>query len=151
MELFPRHVANRRRVAEPQRISRLCKLSQRHKKATEGEQYAGGITAMTPGVQQDYYRKVDAAIERAHDILDRHHVPSQKFRVHIRSLGLSNPAEQHALTISTADGSMWVTEKTFPFRCLEDIDPFGSDAFATIVSERLAELLRKMKSAGRRL
>jgi hypothetical protein len=106
---------------------------------------------MTPGVQQDYYRKVDAAIERAHNILSRHHVPPRKFRVHIRSLGLSSPAEPHALTISTADGSMWVTETSFPFRCLEDVDPFGSDAFATIVSDRLAQLLRKMKSAGRRL
>ena len=106
---------------------------------------------MTLAAQQDYFSTVDAAIARAHYILSRHRVPSRKFRVHIRSLGLSSPAEPHALTISTADGSMWVTEKSFPFQCLEDVDPFGSDAFASIVADRLAELLRKMKSAGRRL
>lgn len=106
---------------------------------------------MTAAGQMEYFDKVDAAIERAHGILTKHHVPSQKFRVHIRSLGLSSPTEPHALTISTADGSMWVTETSFPFRCLEDVDPFGSDAFSSIVSDRLKELLRKMKCAGRRL
>jgi hypothetical protein len=64
---------------------------------------------------------------------------------------LSNPAETHALTISTADGSVWVTEKSFPFRCLEDIDPFGSDAFSSIVANRAAELVRKVRHAGQRL
>lgn len=106
---------------------------------------------MFAGNQEEYYRKLDAARERANDVLIRHRLRPQKFRVHIRSTGLSSPAELHALTISTADGSLWVTEKTFPFRCLEEFDPFGSDAFATIVADRAAELVRKIRGLGRSL
>jgi hypothetical protein len=44
-----------------------------------------------------------------------------------------------------------VTETSFPFRCLEEVDPFGSDAFASIVANRMTELIRKMRSTGHRL
>lgn len=96
----------------------------------------------------EYYMKVDAAVQRAYDVLIRHNLRPQKYRIHIRAKGMSSPTEPHALTISTADGSVWVTETSFPFRCLEEIDPFGSDAFASIVNNRMTELIRKVRTAG---
>ena len=106
---------------------------------------------MTANAQEEYYRKVDAAVQRAYDVLIRHNLRPQKYRVHIRAKGFSSPTEPHALTISTADGSLWVTETSFPFRCLEEIDPFGSDAFASIVANRMTELIKKVRNTGRRL
>lgn len=106
---------------------------------------------MCAGSQEEYYRVVDAAVKRATNVLVRHHLQPQKYRVHIRSLGLSSPSELHTLTISTADGSVWVTEATFPFRCIEEEDPFGTDAFHTIVADRMKELVRKVRQSGRPL
>ncbi len=106
---------------------------------------------MLASKQQEYFSKVDAAVQRAYDVLLKHHLRPYNYRVHIRSKGLSTPAEPHALTISTADGSVWVTETSFPFQCLEDIDPFGGDAFSSIVTSRVTELVRKMRQAGQRL
>ncbi len=106
---------------------------------------------MTASTQEEYHSKVDAAVQRAYDVLIRHNLRPQKYRIHIRAKGLSSPTEPHALTISTADGSVWVTESSFPFRCLEEIDPFGSDAFASIVANRMSELIRKVRNTGRRL
>jgi len=106
---------------------------------------------MSASTQEEYYRKVDAAVQRAYDVLIKHNLRPQKYRIHIRTKGLSSPSEPHALTISTADGSVWVTESSFPFRCLEEIDPFGSDAFASIVANRMTELIRKVRNTGRRL
>ena len=103
------------------------------------------------GAQDDYFRQVDDAVQRATHILIRHRLQPQKYRVHIRSKGVSSPSEPHALTISTADGALWVTEASFPFRCIEEIDPFGSDAFCSIVSRQMTELIRKVKQAGRML
>ena len=101
--------------------------------------------------QENYLRQVEDAVQRATNILVRHRLQSQKYRVHIRSKGDSSPSEPHALSISTADGAVWVTETSFPFRCIEEIDPFGSDAFCSIVSRQMAELIRKVKQAGRML
>ena len=106
---------------------------------------------MTASTQEEYFRKVDAAVQRAYDVLIRHNLRPQKYRIHIRVKGFSSPTEPHALTISTADGSVWVTETSFPFRCIEEIDPFGSDAFASIVANRMAELIGKVRNTGRRL
>jgi hypothetical protein len=106
---------------------------------------------MEASTQEEYRKKVDAAVQRAYDVLIRHNLRPQKYRVHISSKGLSNATEPHALSISTADGSVWVTEASFPFRCLEEIDPFGSDAFASIVADRMTELIRKVRNTGRRL
>ena len=106
---------------------------------------------MSAITQNQYYEKVDAAVQTAYDVLIKHNLRPQKYRIHIRSTGLSSPSEPHALTISTADGSVWVTESMFPFRCLEEIDPFGSDAFSVMVADRLAELVRKVRSSGRPL
>ena len=103
------------------------------------------------GAQDDYFRQVDDAVQRANHILVRYHLQPQKYRVHIRSKGVSSPSEPHALSISTADGAVWVTETSFPFRCIEEIDPFGSDAFCSIVSRQMIELIRKVKQAGRML
>jgi hypothetical protein len=99
--------------------------------------------------QEDYFKKVDDAVQRATDILVRHHLKPQKYQVHIRSKGISSPSEPHALSISTADGAVWVTETSFPFRCIEEVDPFGSDAFCSIVSSQLKELIRKIRQSGR--
>ncbi|HKQ23035.1 MAG TPA: hypothetical protein VJT81_01155 [Burkholderiales bacterium] len=106
---------------------------------------------MTASAQEEYRRKVEAAVQRAYDVLMKHNLRPQKYRVHIASKGLSNSTEPHALSISTADGSVWVTEASFPFRCLEEVDPFGSDAFASIVADRMTELIRKVRNTGRRL
>lgn len=99
--------------------------------------------------QDDYVRKVDDAVQRATNILRRHRLQPQKYRVHIRSKGVSSPSEPHALSLSTADGAVWVTETSFPFRCIEEVDPFGSDAFCSIVSRQMTELIRKVRQAGR--
>ena len=109
----------------------------------------------------EYYSTVDAAVQRAYDVLIKHNLRPQKYRIHIRAKGLSSPTEPHALTISTADGSVWVAsagggavrvfKASFPFRCLEEVDPFGSDAFASIVVNRMTELIRKVRNTGRRL
>lgn len=99
--------------------------------------------------QDDYVRKVDDAVQRATNILLRHRLQPQKYRVHIRSKGVSSPSEPHALSLSTADGAVWVTETSFPFRCIEEVDPFGSDAFCSIVSRQMTELIRKVRQAGR--
>ena len=101
--------------------------------------------------QDAYVRTVDDAIQRATDILVRHHLQPQKYRVQIRSKGVSSPSEPHALSLSTADGAVWVTETSFPFRCIEEVDPFGSDAFCSIVARQMAELIRKVKQAGKML
>jgi hypothetical protein len=101
--------------------------------------------------QAEYFKTVDAAVARATNVLARHHLQPQKYRVHIRSKGLSDPSEQHALSISTADGAVWVTEASFPFRCIAEVDPFGADAFCSIVAEKLTELVRKIRQAGRAL
>ena len=106
---------------------------------------------MPASTQQDYYNKVDAALQCVYDVLIRHNLRPQKYRVYIRSNGFSSPTEPHALTISTADGSIWVTETSFPFSCLEDIDPYGSGAFTSIVADRLTELVKKIRSTGLRL
>lgn len=106
---------------------------------------------MSVTTQQDYYNKVDAATRHAYDVLIRHNLRPQKYRVQICTKGLSSPNEPHAVTISTADGALSVTESGVPFSCIEDIDPFGSDAFGTIVATRMAELIRKLKHTGRRL
>ena len=103
------------------------------------------------GAQDDYFRQVDDAVQRATHILVRYQLQPQKYRVHIRSKGVSSPREPHALTISTADGAVWVTETSFPFRCIEEIDPFGGDAFCSIVSRQMTALIRKVKQAGRML
>lgn len=101
------------------------------------------------GAQDDYFRKVDDAVQRAANVLVRHHLQPHKYKVHIRSKGVSSPSEPHALSISTADGAVWVTETIFPFRCIEEVDPFGSDAFCSIVSRQMTELIRKVRQAGR--
>jgi hypothetical protein len=106
---------------------------------------------MLANSQEEYYRKVDAAVQLAYDLLTKHNLRPQKYRVHIRSMGYSDPKEPHALTISTADGSVWVTETSFPFRCLEEMDPFGGDAFSSIVADRLRELVKKVRHSGRAL
>ena len=99
--------------------------------------------------QTDYRRKVDDAVQRATTILVKHHLQPQKYRVHIRSKGDSNPGAPHTLALSTADGAVWVTETSIPFRCIEEVDPFGSDAFCSIVSRQMMELIRKVRQAGR--
>ena len=99
--------------------------------------------------QTDYVRKVDDAVQRATNILVKHKLQPQKYRVHIRSKGGTGPSDPHALSISTADGAVWVTETCFPFRCIEEVDPFGSDAFCSIVSRQMMELIRKVRQAGR--
>ena len=99
--------------------------------------------------QDDYFRMVDDAVQRATNILLRHQLQPKKYRVHIHSKGVSSASEPHALSISTADGAVWVTETSFPFRCIEEIDPFGSDAFCSIVSRQMTDLIRKVKQAGR--
>lgn len=104
---------------------------------------------MAVNSQQDYISKVDAATRHAYDVLIKHNLRPQNYRVHIRPRGVSSPTEPHALTISTADGTFSVSESSVPFSCLEDIDPFGTDAFGTIVAARMADLIRKLKSAGR--
>lgn len=101
------------------------------------------------GAQDDYFRKVDDAVQRAANVLVKHQLQPQNYRVHIRSKGGSSPSEPHALSISTADGAVWVTETSFPFRCIEEVDPFGSDAFCSIVSRQMTELIRKVRQAGR--
>jgi hypothetical protein len=101
------------------------------------------------GAQDDYFRKVDDAVQRAASVLVRHHLQPQKYKVHIRSTGVASPSEPHTLSISTADGAVWVTETSFPFRCIEEVDPFGSDAFCSIVSRQMTELIRKVRQAGR--
>jgi hypothetical protein len=101
--------------------------------------------------QDDYFTKVDDAVQRANNILVRHQLQPQKYRVHIRSKGIASRNEAHVLSISTADGAVWVTETSFPFRCIEEVDPFGSDAFCSIVSSQMTELIRKVKQAGRTL
>jgi hypothetical protein len=101
------------------------------------------------GAQEDYFRKVDDAVQRAANVLVRHHLQPQNYRVHIRSKGVSSPSEPHTMSISTADGAVWVTETSFPFRCIEEVDPFGSDAFCSIVSRQMTELIRKVRQAGR--
>jgi hypothetical protein len=101
------------------------------------------------GAQDAYFRTVDDAVQRATSILVRHQLQPQKYRVQIRSKGVCSPSEPHALSISTADGAVWVTETSFPFRCIEEVDPFGSDAFCSIVSRQMTELIRKVKQAGR--
>ena len=99
--------------------------------------------------EADYRKKVDDAVQRATNILVKHQLQPQKYRVHIRSKGDNNPAEAHALCLSTADGEVWVPETSFPFRCIEEVDPFGSDAFCSIVSRQMTELIRKVVQAGR--
>ena len=99
--------------------------------------------------RQDYFRTIDDAIQRATDILVKHHLQPKNYRVNIRSKGKTSPSEPHALSISTADGAVWVTETSFPFRCIEEVDPFGSDAFCSIVSRQMTELIRKVRQAGR--
>jgi hypothetical protein len=101
------------------------------------------------GAQEDYFRKVDDAVQRAANVLAKHKLQPQKYRVHIRSKGISSPTEPHSLTISTADGTVWVTEASMPFRCIEEVDPFGSDAFCSIVSRQMTELIRKVRQAGK--
>ncbi len=103
------------------------------------------------GAQDAYFRTVDDAVQRATNILIRHQLLPQNYRVHIRSKGVCSPNEAHALSISTADGALWVTETSLPFRCIEEVDPFGSDAFCSIVSRQMTELIRKVKQAGRML
>jgi len=99
--------------------------------------------------QADYSKKVDDAVQRATKILASHQLQPQKYKVHIRAKGENGPGDPHALTISTADGAVWVTETSFPFRCIEEVDPFGSDAFCSIVSRQMMELIRKVRQAGR--
>jgi len=99
--------------------------------------------------QADYSKKVDDAVQRATKILASHQLQPQKYKVHIRSKGANGPSDPHALSISTADGAVWVTETSFPFRCIEEVDPFGSDAFCSIVSRQMMELIRKVRQAGR--
>jgi len=101
------------------------------------------------GAQEDYFKKVDDAVQRAANVLVKHKLHPQKYRVHIRSKGISSPSEPHTLTISTADGTVWVTEASMPFRCIEEVDPFGSDAFCSIVSRQMTELIRKVRQAGK--
>ena len=101
------------------------------------------------GAQDDYFRKVDDAVQRAANVLVRHHLQPQKYKVHIRSKGISSPSEPHTVSISTADGALWVTETSVPFCCIEEVDPFGSDAFCSIVSRQMTELIRKVRQAGR--
>jgi hypothetical protein len=103
---------------------------------------------MSAGSQEEYYKKVEAAVKRATDVLVKHRLQPNKYRVHIRSTGLSSPSEPHTLTISTADGSVWVSEASFPFRCIEEIDPFGSDAFHNVVANRMTELVKKVRQSG---
>jgi hypothetical protein len=99
--------------------------------------------------QTDYRKKVEDAVQRATNILAKHHLKPQKYRVHIRSKGDSCAGEPHALSLSTADGALWVTETVIPFRCIEEVDPFGSDAFCSIVSAQMMALIRKVREAGR--
>ena len=99
--------------------------------------------------QAEYLKKVDDAVQRATDILVKHRLQSQKYQVHIRSKGTNGPSDPHTLSLSTADGAVWVTETSFPFRCLEEVDPFGSDAFCSIVSRQMMELIRKVRQAGK--
>jgi hypothetical protein len=106
---------------------------------------------MSVTTQQDYFSKVDAATRHAYDVLIRHNLRPQKYRVQICTQGISSPDAPHALTISTADGAVSVTDPSVPFSCIEDIDPFGSDAFGAIVATRMAELIRKLKHNGRPL
>jgi hypothetical protein len=106
---------------------------------------------MTASIQEEYDRKVDAGVQRAYDVLIKNNLRPQKYRIDIRAKGFSSPTEPHALTISTADGSVSVTETSFPFRCLEEVDAFGSDAFASIVADRMTELIRQVRNTGRRL
>ena len=99
--------------------------------------------------QADYRKKVDDAVQRATKILAKHHLQPQKYQVHIRSKGVNGPSAPHTLSLSTADGAVWVTETSFPFRCIEEVDPFGSDAFCSIVSRQMMELIRKVRQAGK--
>ena len=99
--------------------------------------------------QAQYQRTVDEALQRATKILVKHQLEPQKYRVHIRSKGVSGPDDPHALSISTADGAFWVTEASLPFRCIEEVDPFGGDAFSSIVSNQMMALIRKVRQAGR--
>jgi hypothetical protein len=99
--------------------------------------------------QTDYRRKVDDAVQRATNILAKHHLKPQKYRVHINPKGSVGPGEPHTLSLSTADGELWVTETVIPFRCIEEVDPFGSDAFCSIVSAQMMALIRKVRQAGR--
>jgi hypothetical protein len=99
--------------------------------------------------QADYLRTVNDAVQRATNILAKHQLQPQKYRIHIQSKGRASPAEPHSLSISTADGSLWVTEASFPFRCIQEVDPFGSDAFCSIVSNQMMALIRKVRQAGR--
>ncbi|MFL6581634.1 MAG: hypothetical protein ACJ8G2_12895 [Burkholderiales bacterium] len=99
--------------------------------------------------QTDYRRKVDDAVRRATNILAKHHLQPQKYRVHINPKGELGPGEPHTLSLSTADGAVWVTETVIPFRCIEEVDPFGSDAFCSIVSAQMMALIRKVRQAGR--
>lgn len=99
--------------------------------------------------ETEYRRKVDDAVQRATNILVRHKLHPQKYRVHIRSKGDCNSGEPHALSLSTADGAVWVTETSIPFRCIEEADPFNGDAFCSIVSRQMMELIRKVRQAGR--
>ena len=99
--------------------------------------------------QDDYFKTVDDAVQRANNILARHHLRPQKYRIHIRSKGVCSPSEQHAMSMSTADGAVWVTETSMPFQCIAEVDPFGSDAFCSIVSRQMTELIRKVRQAGR--
>jgi hypothetical protein len=99
--------------------------------------------------KQDYFKTVDDAVQRATNILVKHKLQPQKYRVHIRSKGATSPNELHTLSLSTADGALWVTETSIPFRCIEEVDPFGSDAFCSIVSRQMMELIRKVRQSGR--
>jgi len=99
--------------------------------------------------QAEYRRTVDDAVQRATRILVKHQLQPQNYRIHIQSKGTSSPAEPHSLSISTADGAFWVTEASLPFRCIEEVDPFESDAFCSIVSNQMMALIRKVRQAGR--
>jgi len=99
--------------------------------------------------QADYFTTVNDAVQRATNILVKHHLEPRKYRIHIQSKGASSPTEPHSLSISTADGALWVTEASFPFRCIQEVDPFGSDAFCSIVSNQMMALIRKVRQAGR--
>ena len=99
--------------------------------------------------QAEYQRKVEDAVQRATNILAKHHLKPQKYRVHINPKGDIGPGEPHTLALSTADGALWVTETVVPFRVIEEVDPFGSDAFCSIVSAQMMALIRKVRQAGR--
>ncbi len=104
---------------------------------------------MSDSTQLDYSKVVDAATRHAYDVLIKHNLRPNKYRVQLHTRGVSSDRAPHSLTISTADGSVSVTEPSVPFSCIEDIDPFGTDAFGTIVASRMAELIRKLKHSGR--